>query len=591
MSLRAPLAYLRHLLHALPGATFLALSLLVTTALLEGIGLLVLVPLLDLVGVEAGDGAAGRLASQIAAVFDRLGLPLELTTVLPIYVALIGLTAIASAVAQRRSASVVHAYAAKLRRDLHAALLGASWRFHLDQRRSRMHQLLTSEVERSVSATDALLTMLVRTATLAVYLALAAYLSLAMTVLVTLAGGVLFLVFHHWTRRANALGRQVVEAHGQLHDAANEDLEGLVLTRAHAADRPLLERFAERADAVARGYLAAVRVSTAVNAGSRLLAAGVLATFVYMAVRVFTVSTAALLMLLYLFSRVVPIVQTLQAQSQLFAASVPAHDAVLDLRARAHEAREHGGDLPVPPLRHVLSLHAVHVAYRSDVPVLRGVTLDIEAGTTTALVGPSGEGKSTLVDVLTGILQPDHGRIDIDGVPLRPETMRAWRSRIGFVPQDPFMFHDTIRNNLRLTRPQATEAEMREAMRAAFADRFVTALPDGLDTVVGDRGVRLSAGERQRLALARALLRRPDLLILDEATSNLDTESERHVQDAIEALHGRVTVVMVAHRLWTIRNADAIHVIDGGRVVESGTFEELLSRPEGRFAALYQRPS
>jgi ATP-binding cassette subfamily C protein len=179
----------------------------------------------------------------------------------------------------------------------------------------------------------------------------------------------------------------------------------------------------------------------------------------------------------------------------------------------------------------------------------------------------------------------------VDEKPLRTEQMRSWRNKIGYVPQDTFLFHDTVRANLLWARPEASDEEVREALRLAAAEDFVSRLPQGMDTVLGDRGVRLSGGERQRLALARALLRKPSLLILDEATSNLDSENERRIQEAIERLHGSITILIITHRLFTVLGADVIHVLEQGRLVESGDRDTLMAKENGRFLALCKAQS
>ena len=219
--------------------------------------------------------------------------------------------------------------------------------------------------------------------------------------------------------------------------------------------------------------------------------------------------------------------------------------------------------------------------------VLRHVSFRVEPGKMVALVGPSGAGKTTITALVARLYDATSGSVRVGGVDVRAVTQRSLRERIGVVTQDAHMFHDTIRANLALARPGAGEAEMLDALRSARIDRLVASLPDGLDTVVGERGYRLSGGERQRLAIARVLLKAPDIILLDEATAHLDSESEAAIQQALAtALAGRTSLV-VAHRLSTVRGADLILVLDGGRLVERGTHAQLLARG-GLYAELYR---
>jgi ATP-binding cassette subfamily C protein len=221
------------------------------------------------------------------------------------------------------------------------------------------------------------------------------------------------------------------------------------------------------------------------------------------------------------------------------------------------------------------------------IPAIAGLDLEIPAVETTAIVGPSGAGKSTVADLGMGLIVPDRGRVLVDEVPLSPERMRSWRAQIGYVAQDTVLCHDMLRANLLWARPEVTDLEIWRALRSAAAEEFVSELPEGMETVVGDRGVRLSGGERQRLA--RALLREPSLLILDEATSALDSENEKRIQSAIEELHGRMTILVITHRLSTIRGADVIHVLERGRLVESGAWDTLVGRGSSRLAPCRER--
>src|SRR5262249_34350304 len=250
-----------------------------------------------------------------------------------------------------------------------------------------------------------------------------------------------------------------------------------------------------------------------------------------------------ILVLLFAFARVLPGVSNLEQTIQQFLRMLPDLVAVLALENRldARELTSPARPAPVH-LRQAVRLEAVSFRYEDDAdPALVSVDLTIPAGQTTAIVGPSGAGKSTIADLLLGLIVPVEGHVLVDETPLTAALLPAWRERIGDVPQGSFHFHDTLRANLLWARPEASEEELWEALDVAAAG-FVRRLPQGLDTVLGDRGVRLSGGERQRVALARALVRRPALLILDEATSSLDSENERRGQDASERLHGPPTV-------------------------------------------------
>lgn len=240
----------------------------------------------------------------------------------------------------------------------------------------------------------------------------------------------------------------------------------------------------------------------------------------------------------------------------------------------------------IPPVEGHLRFEDVHFAYDADKPVLHGISFDADPGSVVALVGSSGSGKSTIAGLAASFLEPGEGRVLVDGVDLRRVKLASYREQLGLVFQDDFLFDGTIRENLRFARPDATDDEVVDAARMAYVTEFTDRFADGLETIIGERGVKLSGGQRQRVTIARAILANPRVLLLDEATSSLDTESEALIQKSLGALlRGRTTIV-IAHRLSTIQRADLILVVEDGRIAEWGRHDDLIAQ-RGRYHELY----
>ncbi|MCC6262453.1 MAG: ABC transporter ATP-binding protein, partial [Bryobacterales bacterium] len=273
-------------------------------------------------------------------------------------------------------------------------------------------------------------------------------------------------------------------------------------------------------------------------------------------------------------------VKRLTGIHNIFQQALGASQKVFEYLAMEDDIRDAPGAKPLGPFAHAVRFENVHFAYPSapERPVLRGLDFELKAGEVLAVVGPSGAGKTTLVNLLPRFHDPVSGRVLVDGRDVREVTLRSLRSQIGIVAQDTVLFDDTVGNNIRYGRREATNLQVEEAARNAFADEFIRTLPQGYETMVGERGAKLSGGQRQRLSIARALLKDPPILILDEATSHLDTQSEMLVQQALANLMRNRTVIVIAHRLATVRRADRIMVVENGRLHEQGTHEELLAR-------------
>jgi subfamily B ATP-binding cassette protein MsbA len=242
----------------------------------------------------------------------------------------------------------------------------------------------------------------------------------------------------------------------------------------------------------------------------------------------------------------------------------------------------------VEDIRGEVVFEDVTFEYNPDVPVLKHISFEAPAGSTTALVGSSGSGKSTLMSLVMAFNRPKEGRVLVDGRDLATLRLRDFRSRLGIVLQDNFLFDGTIADNIRFSRPDATRDEVKAVSRIAHCDEFIEGFEKRYDTIVGERGVRLSGGQRQRVAIARAILANPAILLLDEATSSLDSESEALIQDGLRALRSGRTTFVIAHRLSTIMSADQILVLEAGEIVERGTHRELLAAG-GRYRQLYDK--
>ena len=289
---------------------------------------------------------------------------------------------------------------------------------------------------------------------------------------------------------------------------------------------------------------------------------------------------------LYLGFMIAPIVQMSRIGTEMTEAFAGL-DRMQEVLEQRPEGEEPARTVTLQQVRGDIRFERVSFSYQASAPVLHDVSLEAPAGTMTALVGASGSGKTTIAGLAASFLQPDSGVVSIDGHDLATVTLDSYRSRLGVVLQDEFLFAGTIRENIMFARPEADQAAVRAAVRAAHVDEFGDRFEDGLDTLIGERGVKLSGGQRQRVALARAILADPRVLILDEATSNLDNESEAFIQQSLaELMVGRTTLV-IAHRLSTIRRADQILVVEEGRVVERGRHDELIAAG-GRYQQLYE---
>jgi ATP-binding cassette subfamily C protein len=567
-----PLAsFLRLLVLSDPRRFGFAFGLLVLGGLTEGLSILLVIPLLGLVGEEGA-----RLDLPVPVLGE---VSIGLATLLAALVGLIAAHAIFMRYKNIVLARFLFDLLNRLRLDLFGAIARLRWEYFARQRPSDLHHLLTSDVERLYGAAMATMVLLQTLVLLVVYLGVSLLISPAMTLLSALLGAGLLAALAPVRRRAARFGRERTGNKREQYRTVSEFLSGLKTAKIHSAEDAYRNRLARNLDLVkgeAVGYMKVVSVATI---ASQVVSALAVAGIVYAGVAVWSLPLAQLVAFLLVLMRLSPRFLGLQQAMQDLLSNLTVYRGVLDFRERcAAEAEEAGESEPFRAPAGEIALEDVSFSYpdRSDEAALRRISALIPAGRITALIGPSGGGKSTLADIVSGLVQPTSGRVIVDGTVLDPARARAWRRHVAYVPQDPFLLPDGIGANLRLARSGASEAEMWDALEQANAADFVRAIPGGLDAELGDNGVALSGGQRQRIVLARALIMRPRLLILDEATSALDWESQALIARSIEALRGQLTILAIAHRASFVLSADHVIALHAGRIQQAGSREELM---------------
>ncbi|HZC58210.1 MAG TPA: ABC transporter ATP-binding protein [Xanthobacteraceae bacterium] len=544
----------------------------------EGISVILLLPLLSRVGVAAGSSqglVTGLVNKSLAVIGATEPLP-----ILAVIVVVAGIQAVLAIALNWWSVKLARHYQSRRQLEMFRAFMRAKWSFIAARKAGEMTNAIVTESERLGRAFTISLSLVGSLVVALIYLILSLLIAWQVTVSLIVCAAVAALAMVRLYRKGYAAGQSLAPLDAELQSALNEQFAGAKFIKASGIDdraamliAPLVHKledantFASAAPGTVRGVLEF----------TGLIA---LAAILVLAGEGMGVAAGNIVVVLALFGRLFPRLTAVQAQMHYLTGNLHAIEVIDQLQKAAEaeaERQDSSGETLKIGLPTALSVRNLQVRLGERV-VLDQVNLTLPIPGVLAVAGRSGAGKSTLVHTLLGLVDASAGSIRLGNHDFATAPLRAWRRAFGYVPQETILFHASIRDNLTLVKPDASKAEIEAAARRAHAYDFIQAWPEGFDTIIGDQGVKLSGGQRQRLGIARALLTNPSLLLMDEAMSALDAESEAELLRTIEDLRKEMGILIVAHRLAAVRTADAICVFEAGRVVEAGTWNELMAR-------------
>jgi ATP-binding cassette subfamily C protein len=570
---------------------WLLIGLLFAVGLSDGISMALLFPVLDVLGMGSGLGAGqGAIGAAFHWFFDKLGVEPNLINTSLLLLTAVLIQCLLFTAQNWLLYDVQKKYVAAWQQEIFDGFINAEWPYCATQKTGETFNLIMTLAPQLGAALFYILQLIVTAIILLVYVAIALLFSWKLTSYLLACGIVLFAIMAPIRRATHRYGAEFEKIVGEVASLLNELLSGAKFIKASAGKRRAISLVAEQLNRLRYNLTWSAFLPTNIRTGFEFAGILIILGALIYGLKVEQISAAQLLVVIGLVARLYPRLMNLQMFHSLLILNAPAYSALEQARARLTAHREGRRSGRRTDLENVfpaeIRVQDLTVSYDGTIALDR-VTFVLPPRRIIGLVGPSGAGKSTVVDVITGLVEPTSGQITIGDVKLGEFDLNAWRKEIGYVSQETFLFHDTIANNIRWCTPDASIDAIRKAASAAGLDSFVSSLARGYDTIVGERGAKLSGGQRQRISIARALIHQPALLILDEATSALDSVSEQEVMNVVNELKGQMTIVVVAHRLATVRNADLIYVLENGKMAEHGTWSSL-TRNESLFHRLLQ---
>ncbi|MEM7012048.1 MAG: ABC transporter ATP-binding protein [Verrucomicrobiota bacterium] len=520
-----------------------------------------ILPFLGLVGLgEKGDSTqTPAVVRQLLTALDQIGLTFSLNSALVLYVVLMIAVSLIRFGARVFQHSLMRDFSLQLQSSSFQRTVNMPWSELSARAKGEVFNQQMGDVNRVIAVVNEMLRFLSHAALIGVFVLAACQLSWEIT-LVSIFGGLLAgAIVSPISKRLLEQGHELRENSKNLFERIGEDFAALKLIKCFGKEEQASKQYCESASNLAWTNYRLFRWRSLTPVIQSAIGGLLVAVLVWISLSVFQLGAAELIVIILILSRLYPRISQIQQNWQSIYGNWPSAKAFSEHYQNPVSISQKPRNLGAPiPLKTTLELHQVSFAYPNREPVFKEFDLEIPAGQITALAGPSGAGKTTLADLVLGLLKPQSGEISVDELALDAETRENWKRSTAYLPQDHFLFSDTLRNNLLWIDPEASDRRLWETLELAAAADFVRQLPDGLDTIVGERGANISGGERQRITLARALLANPTLLVLDEPTSALDLENEDAIRKALIGLKPQLTILLIAHRGSLLEIADRV---------------------------------
>jgi ATP-binding cassette, subfamily C, bacterial len=559
--------FLKYFMEAYPSRSAVMVLLLALAGVVEGVGVVTMLPLLELVTGGGGEEAS-VLSRGVAGALGSIGLQPTLGVLLGLIVVAMTAKAVFLWLAMRQVGYTVAQVTTDLRMQLLRALMKARWSYYASQSTGRFANAISNEAHRAAAAYREGCVVIAGILQMLAYLTVAVLVSWQMAVATLLIGSIFLFLLRGLVGMARQAGLEQTQLMRSLVARLTDALRGIKPIRAMGREnhlQPLLERETEGLNQALRRQ---VRASETLRLFQEPTLAVLLALGLFGALTLGNQPFPSVLILAFIFYRLMTHANTLQTRYQVLTVGESAFWSMIEQVEEAEREREEIRGRAAPPaLSEGIELEDIWFGY-DETPVLRGLSLAIPAGSFVALYGPSGAGKTTIADLVIGLHRPQSGQVTADGTPLEELDLIAWRRGIGYVPQEIFLFHDTIFENVTLGDRSLGRDDVEAALRAADAWDFVSSREKGMDTVIGEAGTKLSGGQRQRISIARALVHRPRLLILDESTASLDPATEAEILETLRDLKDRVTILAISHQPAIRDTADVVYSLDRGTVTE-----------------------